>query len=613
MIAITGYGIVCALGAGKDACAKALREGRSGIAPLRLLDTCHKDFPAGEVPLTNAELAARYYAGDPYAKLDDDNQPSRTAMLAHLAMKEAYLQARNGDTDGCVATAVISGTTVGTMDRTERREHTAGDCGECTRDALAAPITPFFATVSTACSSAANAFILGAELLRTGKFKYVVVGGTESLSRFHFNGFRSLMILDQEACRPFDETRAGLNLGEGAAYFVMETEESAVGRGAKILAYLAGWGNRCDAYHQTASSPDGDGAFLAMQDALRRAHLAPQDIDYINAHGTGTPNNDPSELAAMRRLFGEKLPPVSSTKGLTGHTTSASGAIEAAFCLMAMDGGFLPVNAGCTRPLAPEIVCRAAKKSLRHVLCNAFGFGGNDTALLFAHPGTHTPPPAPKSASYGGSWHFTPESLRPVYLAAAAVSTAVSPDRLPKIPPLVARRLSPMLKTALQTSRYLLAEVGDPQPDAIITATAHGCLSQTMQFLREIDTQHEQLLHPAAFMQSTHNTVGSLIAIQTRNHGYNTTYSNGPRSLQCALIDAVLQIGLGELHTALVGLHDEQPVPQAFSRSPYDEPSVPRSVVCYLTDTPTPAAVPLDIDKLFAAQDDTALLASLNL
>jgi 3-oxoacyl-[acyl-carrier-protein] synthase-1 len=214
----------------------------------------------------------------------------------------------------------------------------------------------------------------------------VVCGGSESLSAYHFHGFNSLMILDKEPCRPFDASRAGLNLGEGAAYLVLETEESALARGAKPIAVLSGWGNACDAFHQTASSPDGEGAFLAMKKALEVAGLEPSAIDYINAHGTGTPNNDASESAAIRRIFGDKLPPVSSTKSFTGHTTSASGSIKAVFCLLALEHGFVPQQLNWTTQdpacVLPQVAPLEIK--LRHIVSNAFGFGGNDSSMILS-------------------------------------------------------------------------------------------------------------------------------------------------------------------------------------------------------------------------------------
>ena len=369
-------GVVSALGCGQAENLAALKAGRGGIGPVRFLQTALKDFPVGEVPLSDAELAARTGAPAEWP---------RTALLSILALQEALKEAKVS-TSGSI---LISGTTVGGMDRTEKTFPVYSPhhgCGAVTD--LAALFVGGFddaTTLSTACSSAANAFIYGANLLRAGRCRRVVVGGSESLTDYHLHGFNSLMILDREPCRPFDASRAGLNLGEGAAYLVLETAEEAARRGAKPLARLSGFGNACDAFHQTASSENGEGAYLAMQKALRMAGIGPETIDYVNAHGTGTPNNDASESAALRRIFGEKLPPVSSTKAFTGHTTSASGSIEAVFCVLALRHGFIPPQLNWTTPDPACIVPSPfQEKGLNHILSNAFGFGGNDTSLIFS-------------------------------------------------------------------------------------------------------------------------------------------------------------------------------------------------------------------------------------
>ena len=400
-IVITGAGVVSAIGCGKAETLASLRKGHSGIAPVHYLETSLRDFPVGEVPLSNEQLA--YRTGAP------GNWP-RTTLLSVLALQEALEQAslslagdglsgafsRTGSRSDAEerpspadALMLVSGTTVGGMDLSEKTYPAYSpwhSCGASTD--LAARFLGFSraTTLSTACSSAANAFIYAANLIRCGFARRVVAGGAESLSDYHLNGFNSLMILDRDWCRPFDATRAGLNLGEGAAFLVLESEESALRRGAKPIAILSGWGNACDAFHQTASSENGEGAFLAMSKALASAGLSPAQIDYVNAHGTGTPNNDASESAALRRVFGEALPPVSSTKPFTGHTTSASGSIEAVFCLLALQHGFIPrelnwvvPDHNCVLPYTGE-----EPVSLHHVLSNAFGFGGNDTSFILS-------------------------------------------------------------------------------------------------------------------------------------------------------------------------------------------------------------------------------------
>ena len=390
-LVITGAGVVSALGCGKAVSLKALRSCRSGIAPVKYLKGGPDGLPVGEVPLSNEEMAA--LAGVPLSMAS--NWP-RTTLMSILALQEALSQAfietpvSSPESLSLADIPVIGGTTVGGMDVTERiypKVSALHSCGASTD--LAVEFlggAKFATTLSTACSSATNAIIYGANLIRSGKFQCVVCGGSESLSAYHFHGFNSLMILDKEPCRPFDATRAGLNLGEGAAYLVLETEESALRRGVKPIAVLSGWGNACDAFHQTASSPDGDGAFLAMRKALEMAGLDVSAIDYVNAHGTGTPNNDASESAAIRRIFGESLPPVSSTKSFTGHTTSASGSIKAVFCILALENGFVPQQLNWSTPDPSCIVPQTEplRKELRHILCNAFGFGGNDSSIILS-------------------------------------------------------------------------------------------------------------------------------------------------------------------------------------------------------------------------------------
>jgi 3-oxoacyl-[acyl-carrier-protein] synthase-1 len=244
-------------------------------------------------------------------------------------------------------------------------------------------INGYRTTISTACSSAANAVIAGAKLLKHNIVDYVVVGGSDALSAFTLNGFKSLMILDQKPCRPFDATRAGLNLGEGAGYIVLQREQDV----DSYYCRLGGCSNRNDAHHQTASSSEGNGAFLAMSEALQMAGLAPEQVSYINAHGTGTGNNDASESAAFVRLFGDKMPPFSSTKGFTGHTLAAAGGVEAVFSVLAIKLGCRFPNLNFTTPI-PEyglIPVSTFEEGVEvdSVMTNSFGFGGNCSSLLF--------------------------------------------------------------------------------------------------------------------------------------------------------------------------------------------------------------------------------------
>ncbi len=391
-IVITGAGIVSAIGVGMKETLASLKAGKTGIGEMKYLTSRHRDLPVGEVPLSNAEMMKML-------GVEDDIRLTRTALMGRLALREA-LEIAQMTEEQIRQAPFISATTVGGMDRRElyfaqeqdcdlvHAEISTHHCGSCT-EMIAQPFGEFasMATVSTACSSATNAMITGANMLRCGMADIVVVGGSECLTLFHLNGFNTLMILDHEPCRPFDKDRAGLNLGEGAAYLVLETAASASKRGVKPMCQLSGYGNACDAFHQTASSPEGEGAWLAMQEALRMAGLQPGEIQYVNAHGTGTPNNDESESHALRRIFGEDLPPVSSTKSFTGHTTSASGSIEAVICMLALEHQFMPPQINWHTPMDDGIVPvtdSTPKQEIRHILSNAFGFGGNDSSLVIS-------------------------------------------------------------------------------------------------------------------------------------------------------------------------------------------------------------------------------------
>ncbi|MNY29419.1 3-oxoacyl-[acyl-carrier-protein] synthase 2 [compost metagenome] len=214
------------------------------------------------------------------------------------------------------------------------------------------------------------------------------MGGTDGLSQFTISGFRSLMIFDDEWCRPFDETRKGLNLGEGAGFLVLETEETIKKSGKKPLAILSGWSNASDAYHQTASSPEGLGATLSMKGALEIAGLSPADISYINAHGTATPNNDLSESHGIKTVFGSTVPPFSSTKAYTGHTLAASGGIEAVFGILALNNGILLPNLNFRQAIEETGLIPVKNYSegnnIRHILSNSFGFGGNNSTIILS-------------------------------------------------------------------------------------------------------------------------------------------------------------------------------------------------------------------------------------
>lgn len=553
-IQIKGLGIVCAIGNDAASVLTSLREGRGGVGAMRYLQSVHNELPVGEVKLSDEEM--KQMLG-----LETDAIVSRTTLMGAISLRQT-LENCKMNLEG-KRVAVISGTTVGGMDITEKyfqkmKEDDSllalldkHDCGASTREIadLAGLKDAEVITISTACSSAVNSIILGSEMILSGEVDVVFAGGAEGLSKFHLNGFNTLMILDKEQCRPFDKTRTGLNLGEGAAFVAL-----AAGSEGPCV---AGYGNRCDAFHQTASSEDGEGAYLAMKDALDMAGLAPADIQYINAHGTGTPNNDPSESAAIRRLFGEQQPYVSSTKGFTGHTTSASGSIETVISILAMENGFVPASYGWKEQdencITPSL--GVDNVELTNVICNSFGFGGNDSSLIIS-----------KGCTDLMAGRNVPSDIKVRTLSEEVLDDAEQlKDSKEFIPPMEARRMGRLMKAATLTSMRALKAAGIECPDAIITATSHGMLEFTEKFLEDIDANGEEMLKPTLFMQSTHNTLGSAIAIRTKCHGYNITYSQGDRSLEWAMRDAERLIQTGKAEIVLVGYHDEStPLFQSF-------------------------------------------------
>lgn len=396
-IVITATGIISALGRGTEQHTGALINKKAGMRhPLHLQTRHATEFLCGEVDYSNDELAK--LLGLPTG----DNGYTRTTLLALVAMQELMQH-----TDKSLFTdnsfALVNANTVGGMCSVEDMypeflsDKTEGpflkyidtlDCAESTLNiARYFQLKPFSATISTACSSSANALILGARMIQNGVVKRAICGGCDALSRFTLNGFHSLKNVDKELCRPFDANRFGLNLGEGAAYMLLEKESDAVARGAEILAVFSGYSNTNDAYHPTAPSPEGEGAMRTMEQALQKAGLTGNEIDYINAHGTATINNDPAEAKAIQKLFSSKQPAFSSTKAYTGHTLAAAGAIEAFFSIMAIQEQKVWPNLNFSTPIEDVDITPATEvidMPVNHVISNSFGFGGSNVSLIFS-------------------------------------------------------------------------------------------------------------------------------------------------------------------------------------------------------------------------------------
>ncbi|HEX9512878.1 MAG TPA: beta-ketoacyl-[acyl-carrier-protein] synthase family protein [Puia sp.] len=399
---ITGMGVISAIGNTTAENHRALTAGNCGITkgtnfPSRYAGV----LPFGEILLPTEELKEQLKVNDAGV--------TRTTLLALHALREAISDAGLSPSQLASSdTALVGATTVGGMCLMDQMFDDANkDSGgsEFLSSYDCASVNMFLQahykmqgivnTINTACSSSSNSILYGARLIKNGFAKRALVGGADSLSKFTINGFNALHILSPEICAPFDRDRQGLNLGEGAAFLVLEGEdvlarredvprrEEAPGH-RKVYAELTGYCNTNDAYHP--SSLSGDGPYLAMKGALDCAQLDEGRIDFINAHGTGTENNDEVESRVLLRLFG--VPPVfSSVKSNIGHTLGAAGAVEAVYSILNLVHQEIYAGLNFKEPI-PATGLRPVqayqKMSLQHVMSNSFGFGGNCTSLIFS-------------------------------------------------------------------------------------------------------------------------------------------------------------------------------------------------------------------------------------
>ncbi|MBL7766636.1 MAG: beta-ketoacyl-[acyl-carrier-protein] synthase family protein [Chitinophagaceae bacterium] len=392
---VCGLGAISSIGLNAEDNFRSLSQGHSGVSYPEFLHTIHKqDLPVCEIKQTNESLAA--LSG---MKID----LPRTVYLSAIAATEALQHSGLSAHDETLRFGFISGNTLGGMDTTEffyneflqdvrqgrLKDVVHHECGSVT-DLVAKHIgiRHFVTTLSTACSSSANAILHGSRMIRHGLLDVVIAGGADALCRFTLNGFNTLMILDSEPCKPFDENRKGLNLGEGAGYVVLVSDAVRQKYQLTALAKVSGYANANDAFHQTASSPEGKGNYMAMEQALHMSGLRTEDINYINAHGTGTANNDSSEGLAIDRLFGDHVPLVSSTKGHTGHTLGACGGLEAVYCCFSLMHDAVYPNLRHQNKIQEHsfspVRVFSRDHPIHHVMSNSFGFGGNCTSLIFS-------------------------------------------------------------------------------------------------------------------------------------------------------------------------------------------------------------------------------------
>lgn len=560
---IAGTGIACALGRDTGRIMADLARGRSGIGPLTRFPVSHEPaLPVGQWP-------------EPVDPVD----PPLTHQLARLAADQAMA--------GCThpPDAVVLGVTTGGMAATEEllkrdctrpqayRYHGIGTVAEdlAHRFGCRGPVL----TVSTACSSGGGAIALALAMVRTGRFRRVLTGGVDSLCRLTYYGFRSLQLIDPLGCRPLDKERRGMSVAEGAGMLLLEAQPEP-GDGIEIL----GAGLSCDAHHPAQPHPQGLGALDAMRSAVQDAGLDPEQIDYINLHGTGTMDNDRSEALAVKALFGQSPPPLSSIKGSLGHSLAASGAIEAVVAAHCIEHGWIPVNTGCRAPdpsLDVEPVDRPIQRPLQTVLSNSFGFGGNNAAIVVGRdrrPGvtgnaiTDHVPPQPLtvlgwSAITGAG--FTDQTIEKLSAGAPCQGCLETGALCRGLPIAAIRRLKRLSQMALALWVQARDKSGGGAPTSVFFGTAWGSLSETHDFIQGLFESNEKFASPTDFIGSVHNAAAGQVALMAKATGANLTLSGGDTSFEQALFsaqmltagdDPVIVAGADETHARLSPLFD---------------------------------------------------------
>ena len=560
-IYIAGVGIVSPLGTGIDATLVALRDNRPAIASLNIFPVQQQPpLPVGQVELP-----------------DNASTLPRTHRLAIASAKQAMLGY------DCILDAVIVGSTTGGISRTEKllreknqdaanyRYHGLSTVAEeigkeldCTGELL---------SFSTACSSGTVAISMGCKMLESGDAEWVLAGGADSLCLLTYYGFHSLQLVDKKGSRPFDVSREGMSVAEGSAFLLLTTVKPESSHGV-----ILGSGLTCDAHHAAAPHPEGNGAGHAMQQAMDNAGVNANDVDYINLHGTGTPENDLAESKAVRRLF-DSPPPLSSIKGLSGHGLAASGAIEAVVSTICLTHDFLPANGGCEEadPACGIVpLMTPVSQPVATVLSNSFGFGGNNACLLLADTEKETvqqktdKPPLSivGKACITGAGH-TMDSLGRFFTLESMAGTLDTKKVAEELPPRSIRRMKRFSQMALALAAAAKKNSGlEQSPYAVFMGSGWGALSETYDFLENLEESNEQFPSPIDFVGSVHNSAAGQIAIHHGATGPNLTSSGGDYSFEQALLatDAFLQektryntaflLAADESHTPLSSLLD---------------------------------------------------------
>ncbi len=552
-------GVISAFGIGLPCLKASIAKNLRAIRPLRL-------FPSPRIePLPVGEIETDWQ--------NDDAIP-RTHQLALIAAQEAVSDTR------AAPDAIVIGVTTGGMLKTETllkeqrhdppafQYHSAGTVGAYVANQIGCqgPVI----TVATACSSGSAAIKIAMQMLKQGKAQTVLAGGADALCRLTYYGFNSLQLVDPQGGRPLDRDRRGMSVGEGAAWLLLSSGDTTPD---DAIVEILGGALSCDAYHPTAPHPQGEGALRAMTTAIRNSGIKPEDIDYVNLHGTGTSDNDLAEARALNTLFGNDMPALSSVKGSLGHCLAAAGAIEAVIAAISITDGILPVNCGCVTP-DPELklrpVLKPTKQEIRTVLSNSFGFGGNNAALVISAPGKGKPNVAQRLAPLtikgyafitgAGDTEATLNCLASGQTCAGQADLEEISETLSKR---AVRRLKRLPRLALSLAVAAQANAENAglteTPSAVFCGTGLGPLSETCNFLTKLYASDERFTSPTDFIGAVHNAPAGQIAMYFNAKGPNVTTTGGDYSFEQALMTAGLMADECDGAFLLLGADENHP------------------------------------------------------
>ncbi|MGC4092073.1 MAG: beta-ketoacyl-[acyl-carrier-protein] synthase family protein [Polyangiaceae bacterium] len=607
-IAVTGLGAVTAFGAGARLTFDQLCAGATGIGPLRAFDTSG----------LNAQIAAEVPADCLPAGAD------RGLLLSLVAAREALAEARI--VAGSAPLGLALGSTAAGMLETENELLGASDGAVYPRarrllthplsyleQALSLELAPFERSLSlcSACSSGAWALIVAAQWIASGRCEVVLAGGVDPLCRMTYAGFHALGVLDSAPCRPFDVGRRGLTLGEGAGFVVLESEAHARRRGQRSLAFLSGFAAGAEAHHVTHPEPTGARAAELMRRALQSAHLSPESVRYVNAHGTGTPANDEMEARAIAQVFADTSVAVSSCKAQLGHTLGAAGALEAVISVLALEQQRVPPTRGLQSPELPELdhVRQCRPLALGAVLSNSFGFGGMDAVLVF-EAANAAERPSRRSArslvlSAAASTEATPSArVARLDLAAGDVRDALDSER--------SRRFDRATAASTWLARAALRPSGlAPEAVALVLGGAYGPVERSLKFLDRILSRGLRTAPPADFPQLVKSASAGNASIYLGSRGPCVAVSGLAASGEAAFALACELVEFGTATAALAGAVEtlDPVVNELWQRHAHAAPERAEGGACLLIEAEPAACAPLArIESVRSARRGTALL-----